>query len=69
MRTSYLASEEIKNTMVYVTFENPELEYCNTYISYGLLSLIGEIGETLGLRIGESIMKLLDIILGLLPYY
>ena len=55
--------------MVYAAFENPEVEYLNTYISYGLLSLIGEIGETLGLRIGESIMKLLDIILGLLPYY
>ena len=31
-------------TVVYVTFENPEVEYQHSYISYDLISLIGEIG-------------------------
>ena len=56
-------------TMVIVAFENPEVEYHNTYISYGLLSLVGEVGGTLGLTLGASIMTLLDIILQHLPYY
>ena len=31
-------------TVVLVRFETPQVEYQNTYISYGLISLIGEFG-------------------------
>ena len=31
-------------TLVYITFENPEVEYRHSYISYDLFSMIGEIG-------------------------
>ena len=37
---------------MFVTFDNPEVEYHNTYISYDLLSLIGEVGGILGLTLG-----------------
>ena len=58
-----------KKSRVFVAFENPEVEYHNTYISYGLLSLIGEVGGTLGLTLGASIMTLFDSIFQRLPYY
>ena len=56
-------------TTVFVTFENPEVELHHTYISYGLLSLIGEVGGTLGLTIGASVMTLIDTIFQRIPYY
>ena len=61
--------EELNHTKVFVAFESPQVEYHKTYISYGLLSLIGEIGGTLGLTIGASIMTLLDSIFHHFPYY
>ena len=56
-------------TLVTVLFETPKVEYHNTYISYDLLSLIGEVGGILGLTIGASGMTLFDLILQYLPYY
>ena len=56
-------------TLVYVSFENTQVEFHNTYISYVLLSLIGEVGGILGLTLGASVMTSLDFILQKLPYY
>ena len=62
---SYIENE----TLVYVSFENTQVEFHNTYISYVLLSLIGEVGGILGLTLGASVMTSLDFILQKLPYY
>ena len=56
-------------TMVYVTFETPQVEYRNTYVSYDLLSLIGEVGGILGLTLGVSGVTLFDSFLNYLPFY
>ena len=56
-------------TLVYVTFENPEVEYHYSYISYDLVSLIGEIGGILGITLGASVLTLFESLLIRLPYY
>ena len=47
-------------TVVYVVFENPEVEYRHSYISYDFLSLVGEIGGLLGLTLGASVLTLFE---------
>ena len=47
-------------TLVYVTFENPEVEYRDSYVSYDLLSMVGEIGGLLGLTLGASVLTLFE---------
>ena len=47
-------------TLVYITFENPEVEYRHSYISYDLISMIGEIGGLLGLTLGASVLTLIE---------
>ena len=54
---------------LFVAFENPEVEYHNTYISYDLLSFIGEVGGILGLTLGASAMTLFDSMFQRIPYY
>ena len=61
--------KEWNKTAVYVAFDNPEVEYRFTYISYDLLSLIGEVGGILGLTLGASLITLFDSIFLHLPYY
>jgi hypothetical protein len=56
-------------TVVWIAFENPEVEYHNTYVSYGLISLIGEVGGILGLTLGASASTLLESLLQRIPYY
>ena len=56
-------------TVVWIVFENPEVEYHNTYISYGLISLIGEVGGILGLTLGASASTLLESIMQRIPHY
>ena len=56
-------------TLVWIAFETPEVEYYNTYISYGLISLIGEIGGILGLTLGASALTLLESLLQCIPYF
>ena len=60
----------LKNkTLIFVTFQNPEVEYQHSYISYNLQSLIGEIGGILGITIGASALTLFDFLLQRFPYY
>ena len=47
-------------TLVYITFENPEVEYRDSYVSYDLLSMVGEIGGLLGLTLGASVLTLFE---------
>ena len=47
-------------TLVYITFENPEVEYRHSYISYDFLSMVGEIGGLLGLTLGASVLTLFE---------
>ena len=48
-------SSWVKNaSLIFVSLENPEVEFHNTYISYDLQSLIGEIGGILGITLGAS---------------
>ena len=56
-------------SLVYVTLENPEVEYHHTYISYDLQSLIGEIGGILGITLGASALTLFEFLLQPFPYY
>ena len=56
-------------TLLYVGFENPEVEYHHSYISYNLNSLIGEIGGLLGLTLGASALTLFESLFMRIPYY
>ena len=51
-------------TVVYFAYKYPEIVHFNTYVSYDLLTLIGEVGGLLGLTLGASglsiIMSLLE---------
>ena len=51
-------------TVLYFAYKYPEIVHHNTYISYDLLTLIGEVGGLLGLTLGASglsiIMSLLE---------
>ena len=47
-------------TLIYVAFENPEVKYSHSYISYDLLSMVGEIGGLLGLTLGASVLNLFE---------
>ena len=55
--------------MVTVGYSNPEVLTYNTYISYDLLSLIGEVGGILGLTMGISVLTLLESMLQHIHYY
>ena len=56
-------------TLVYVDFENPEVEHHESYISYDLISLISEIGGLLGLTLGASALTLFGSIFKRIPCY
>ena len=59
----------VENQMLlFVAYENPEVEYHNTYISYDLLSLIGEVGGILGLTLGASALTLLESLIQHIPF-
>ena len=57
------------NTILLVAFANPEIEYHNTYISYDLISLVGEVGGILGLTLGASTLTLLELLFQHMRYY
>ena len=50
-------------TILTVRFDVPEVVHYNTYISYDLLSLIGELGGLLGLTMGASALTLIESLL------
>ena len=54
-------------TLIYIAFENPEVEFRHSYISYDLLSMIGEIGGLIGLTLGASVLTLLESFLKCFP--
>ena len=56
-------------TIIAVLFDSPEVEYHHTYISYDLLSFIGEVGGILGLTLGASVMSLTEFLFHSIPYY
>ena len=56
-------------SMVVVAYSNPEVLTYNTYISYDLLSFIGEVGGILGLTLGISALTLLESFFQNIPYY
>ena len=70
--TSTLKKEtsDIENkNLVFVAFSNPEVTNYNTYISYDLLSLVGEVGGILGLTLGVSVLTLFESLFHDLPHY
>ena len=73
--TRFTSNHKVKDTwspnktLVYVTFENPEVEYQHSYISYDLISLIGEVGGILGLTLGASLLTLFESLFKRIPYY
>ena len=56
-------------SLVWIDFKNPEVEYSNTYISYDLVSLIGEVGGILGLTVGASALSTLESMLQRISWY
>ena len=56
-------------TIIAVLFDTPEVEYHRTYISYDLLTLIGEVGGILGLTLGASAISLTESLFHNIPYY
>jgi len=63
-------SSWVKNaSLIFVSLENPEVEFHNTYISYDLQSLIGEIGGILGITLGASALTLFEFLLQHFPCY
>ena len=50
-------------TYIAVAFDIPEVVYHNTYVSYDLLNLIGEVGGLLGLTMGASALTLIESLL------
>ena len=66
---------KVKNTwvenrsLIYITLENPEVEFYHSYISYDLQSLVGEIGGILGITLGASALTLFEFLFQHFPYY
>ena len=56
-------------TVVYVVFENPEVEYHHSHISYDLVNLIGELGGVLGLTLGASAFTLFESLFKHVAFY
>ena len=56
-------------TLVYIRFENPEVEYHISYISYDLISLIGEVGGILGITLGASVLTLFEFLFERFSFY
>ena len=69
--TKYIVEETwLENkSSVFVTLESPEVKYHNTYISYDLFSLIGEIGGILGITLGASALTMFEYLFQRFPYY
>ena len=69
--STYSVTESLayNETLIWVAFANPEVQHQNTYVSYNLISLLGEIGGILGLTLGASTLTLLELFFQHLRYY
>ena len=67
--STYAVLEKQKEQKITVAFINPEVEYFRTYISYDLISLVGEVGGIIGITLGASTLTLLESLLQHLHYY
>ena len=56
-------------SLVYIVLENPEVQYYNSYISYDLISFIGEIGGILGITLGASALTLFEFLFKHFPFH
>ena len=56
-------------SVIWLAFANPEVLYQNTYVSYDLISLVGEVGGILGLTLGASTLTLLESLFQHLHYF
>ena len=54
---------------IWILFANPEVQDHHTYVSYDLISLLGEIGGILGLTLGLSTLTLLELLFQHLHFY
>ena len=54
--------------LVWISYSNPEVATYNTYVSYDLLTLIGEVGGILGLTLGVSTITFFELLLCHIPY-
>ena len=67
--STYTVQETQKEHEIWVLFANPEVLYQNTYISYDLISLVGEIGGIIGITLGASTLTFFDSLFQPLHYY
>ena len=58
-----------KEMIIVIAFDNPEVLYHHTYISYDLISLVGEIGGIIGITLGASTLSFFDSLFQHLHYY
>jgi hypothetical protein len=72
-RDIYEASFELEdqkvgtnNSFLRIQLASPNVQYIEDSISYDAQSLIGEVGGTLGLLLGLSVMSIFDLIYSLL---
>ena len=49
-------------SVIYVRYQNPVVEYRISYVNYDLQSWISEIGGTIGLTLGISGLSLVEVI-------
>ena len=73
--TRFTKSYQVEETwvenkaLISVAFENPEVEYHQSYISYDLISLIGEVGGILGITLGASALTFFEYLFQGSPYF
>ena len=57
-----------KNTML-IVYSNPEVEFHHTYVSYDILTLVGELGGLLGMTMGCSGLSIIESIMNQISRY
>ena len=67
--STYTVREDPKEMEIMIAFGNPEVLYHHTYISYDLISLVGEIGGIIGITLGASTLSFFDSLFQHLHYY
>ena len=68
--STYKAIEDSKKEVaIWIGFANPEVLSQHTFISYDLISLVGEIGGIIGITLGASTLTFFDSLFQPLRYY